>query len=325
LNERAGRLVDALCADAEALRVTVIRDKSTAGATLVDCGVNTRGSLEAGVRLAEICMSGLGRVDVCHRVGDIWDGPAVAVRTDAPVAACLASQYAGWQFLHEGYFAMGSGPMRAMAAKETLFERIGHTEQATRAVGVLEAAKLPGAGTIQHIAGEVGVAAQRLALLVAPTASIAGTVQIVARSVETTLHKLFELDFDVSRVVSAFGVAPQPPVAADDLTGVGRTNDAILYGGKVTLWLAGGSHGNLTGEKLSDDEITEIGPQVPSSESADHGEPFAKIFRRYDGDFYKIDPHLFSPAEVALVNLDSGHAFHYGTCLPEIFRDWWAN
>ena len=348
LNELAGQLVDAVCDEAETLRVAVKCDESTAGATLIDFGVETRGSLEPGVRLAEVCMSGLGRVDLCHGVDNVWDGPAVVVRTHSPVAACLASQYAGWQILHQGYFAMGSGPMRAMATKEELFERIGHTERADRAVGVLEAAKLPGADVIRHIAGEVGVAADRLALCVAPTASIAGTVQIVARSIETTLHKLFELGFDVSQVVSGFGVAPLPPVAADDMVGIGRTNDAILYGGKVTLWLAGGrktpspedggggheeadtqlasSQGgdHDSDAPLTDEEVVAIGPQVPSSASADHGDSFAEIFKRYDGDFYKIDPHLFSPAEVTLVNLDTGRAFRYGECLPEVFRDWRA-
>ncbi|MEZ6071446.1 MAG: methenyltetrahydromethanopterin cyclohydrolase [Pirellulales bacterium] len=333
LNDRAAELVDAMTARAGMLGVAVTRDASTAGATLVDCGVRSLGGLEAGVRLAEVCMAGLGRVDVCHGVAGLWDGPALSVRVDAPLAGCLASQYAGWQVARDDYFAMGSGPMRAMAGKEDLFARIGQTENAAQAVGVLEAAKLPPAETILYLADAIGLPPDRLALLVAPTASIAGTVQVVARSVETAMHKLFELGFDVSQVVSGFGIAPLPPVAADDLVGIGRTNDAILYGGKVTLWLAGGGKALATepspedssrgtDAKLSDEEIAAIGPQVPSSASSDHGQPFAEIFRRYNGDFYQIDPHLFSPAEITLVNLDTGRAFHYGSCLPEVFDDW---
>jgi methenyltetrahydromethanopterin cyclohydrolase len=138
-------------------------------------------------------------------------------------------------------------------------------------------------------------------LLVAPTASLAGGLQIVARSVETALHKLHTLDFDLSRVVSAYGVAPMPPIAKDDLGAIGRTNDAILYGAKVILWVEG-----------DDDSLLEVGPRVPSSASHDHGEPFATIFARYNHDFYAVDPHLFSPAEVVFHNVETGRVHGFG-------------
>jgi len=144
---------------------------------------------------------------------------------------------------------------------------------------------------------------------VARTASLAGTVQVVARSVETCLHKLHELGFDLARVQSGYGVAPLPPVAADDLTGIGRTNDAVLYGGSVTLWVRG-----------DDDLLTTIGPRVPSSSSADHGQPFAAIFEKYGRDFYKIDPLLFSPAEVTFINLDTGRTHRFGELRPDVIR-----
>jgi methenyltetrahydromethanopterin cyclohydrolase len=134
-------------------------------------------------------------------------------------------------------------------------------------------------------------------------------VQVVARTVETALHKLHELGFDLKKVASGFGVAPLPPIAADDLVGIGRTNDAVLYGGRVTLWV-----------RASDDELMELGPKIPSSASADHGRPFAEIFAAYDHDFYKIDPHLFSPAEVTLVNLATGNTHRFGSPAPAILR-----
>ncbi len=146
-----------------------------------------------------------------------------------------------------------------------------------------------------------------MTLLVAPTASVAGGLQVVARSVETALHKLHELKFDVRRVVSAFGTAPLPPVAKNDLAAIGRTNDAILYGARVVLYVTG-----------DDDTLRDIGPRVPSSSSADHGEPFANIFARYDYDFYKVDPHLFSPAEIVFQNVESGRAFAFGKVEPGV-------
>jgi methenyltetrahydromethanopterin cyclohydrolase len=157
------------------------------------------------------------------------------------------------------------------------------------------------------VAEMCGLASDRLTLLVAPTASQAGTVQIVARSVETALHKLLELGYDVRRVESGLGIAPLPPVAGDDLAAIGRTNDAILYGAEVTLWV-----------RDSDDALAAVGPQVPSCASADHGRTFAEIFADYGHDFYKIDPLLFSPAVVTLINLSSGRVHRFGRLEPEL-------
>ena len=141
----------------------------------------------------------------------------------------------------------------------------------------------------------------------APTASLAGTVQVVARSLETALHKLHELGFDLSRVQSGSGTAPLPPVAGEDLAGIGRTNDAILYGGEATLWVTG-----------DDQSIEQLGAQTPSSSSEDYGRPFIEIFRQYDNDFYKIDPHLFSPAIININNLETGSYFRYGKFNVEV-------
>jgi methenyltetrahydromethanopterin cyclohydrolase len=219
----------------------------------------------------------------------------------------MASQYAGWQIAEGKFFAMASGPMRAAARKELLFEQLGYEEQADRVVGVLETSKLPPDDVCEKIARQCSVAPRDLTLLVARTASLAGTIQVVARSVETALHKMHELGYNLKKILSGFGSAPLPPVAADDLAGIGRTNDAILYGGEVTLWI-----------RDDDAVLSEIGPKIPSSASRDFGEPFAAIFERYGRDFYKIDPLLFSPAVVTLMNLKSGRTFRYGELRPDV-------
>jgi methenyltetrahydromethanopterin cyclohydrolase len=304
LNQRAAALCEGLIARAGMLGADV---HDVGGATLIDLGLNARGGLEAGLALAEVCMSGLGRVSVVAADPTVWQGPAVAVQTDHPIAACLASQYAGWQIAKDKFFAMGSGPMRAAAGKEAIFDQIGFKERPDVAVGVLETGKLPPADVVAELAEACGVEPAKSTLLAARTASQAGTVQIVARTVETALHKLHELGFDLTRIESGWGVAPLPPPAADDLGGIGRTNDAILYGALVTLWVRG-----------DDASLETVGPRVPSSASPDHGEPFARIFERYDRDFYKIDPLLFSPAVVTLANLDTGRSFRFGRQLPDV-------
>jgi methenyltetrahydromethanopterin cyclohydrolase len=143
---------------------------------------------------------------------------------------------------------------------------------------------------------------------------LAGGVQIVARSVETALHKLAELKFDLSRIVSAYGTAPLPPVAANDLAAIGRTNDAVLYGARVVLVVTG-----------DDSSLESVGPFVPSSASRDYGDPFAAIFARYNNDFYAVDPHLFSPAEVVFQNIETGKSYTFGAVNPAVLARSFAN
>ncbi|MEX0978628.1 MAG: methenyltetrahydromethanopterin cyclohydrolase [Pirellulales bacterium] len=308
LNLRAAERCDRLAHDRDALGVGV--STSASGTRLIDCGVSVSGGLEAGRRLAEICMAGLGRVQFVPSNLEFTSGLAVLTSTDQPVAACMAAQYAGWQIASGKYFAIGSGPMRAAAAKEPLFEKIGCTEKPEVAVGILETRTVPPDELCRDLAGQCGVKPDKLTLLLAPTASLAGGVQIVARTVETALHKLVELEFDLQRVASGFGTAPLPPVSADDVAAIGRTNDAILYGGEVTLYVRG-----------DDESLEAIGPRVPSGASSDHGQPFLTIFERYHRDFYQIDPHLFSPATVTFSNLDTGHTFSFGHTLPRVIHE----
>jgi len=305
MNERANRVADELEREAGRFRVAVSR---VGGARVIDCGGAVTGSLAAGLLMARACLADLGDVTYVPCPIDEVGGPAVQVTTDDPVRACLASQYAGWQVQVEKFFAMGSGPMRALAAREEVFKHIPGKEEAQVAVGVLETRKHPTEEVIASIVAKLPPTAESLTLLVAPAASLAGTVQVVARSIETALHKLHELKFDVTQVVSAYGVAPLPPVSPDELAAIGRTNDAILYGAKVTLWV-----------RADDEILAALGPKVPSNASKDHGAPFAEVFARY-GDFYKIDPLLFSPAEVEFRNLKTGTCHRFGRVEPGLVR-----
>lgn len=306
LNERAAALAARIAGDPDTYRVAVHK---TAAATVIDCGVKQPGGLEAGILLTRCCMSDLAQISIVPGDADSAGLSRVVVRTDHPVAACLWSQYAGWQISVGKYFAMGSGPMRAVAKTEPLFKQFAVPERATKIVGILETSKLPDESVVRWISEKSKIAPENVVLLTAKTASQAGTLQVVARSVETALHKLFELKFDVTRIESGLGSAPLAPVAADDLTAIGRTNDAILYGGRVTLWVRG-----------DDESIERIGPLVPSSSSHSYGKPFLELFEDAGRDFYKIDPLLFSPAEIVFHNLDTGRVFHFGAMRPVVLR-----
>jgi methenyltetrahydromethanopterin cyclohydrolase len=300
------RLADHMAANAQALRIAV---QTTAGARVLDCGVQAEGGLAAGLALARICLAGQAEVSLVP--GDFDGVPCaqVQVMTDNPVVACMASQYAGWQVQAGKFFAMGSGPMRAAYGKEELFDHVPGREAAPVAVGVLETRKLPDDAVIDFLAERLQLPPARITLLAAPTYSMAGTMQVVARSLETALHKLHELKFDLAQVASGFGTAPLAPVAGDWLSAIGRTNDAILYGGRVVVWV-----------RADDAQLADIGPKVPSSASPDYGEPFAQIFARYEQDFYKIDPMLFSPAQIVFHNLKTGRAHAFGQVAPDVLR-----
>jgi methenyltetrahydromethanopterin cyclohydrolase len=308
MNERAWALTDRWIERAAELRVAAHR--LAGGARVVDAGANVPGGFAAGRALAELCMGGLGHVEFASLTiaGTVW--PGVHVWTDHPAESCMASQYAGWAIDTAGYFAMGSGPLRAKARVEReLFAKLGYAEDATRGVLVLEGRTLPTDDVAAWVAGKAGVLPDAITFAVAPTASLAGGVQIVARVLETGLHKMDTIGFDVTRVVSAMGTAPLPPTARSDIRAIGRTNDCILYGGQAHYTV-----------RAEDDELAELADRLPASASADYGTPFYDIFKRYDNDFYKIDPMLFSPAEVWLSSATSGRTFHAGRLDADVLR-----
>jgi len=303
LNERAAKYSEHLLSDAATLGVAV---SNVAGARVVDCGVNVPGGLPAGLAVAKVCLADLAEVSL-QLGGTTW--MRVHVATWHPVAACLASQYAGWKVQEGKWFGMGSGPMRAAYGREPLFDDIGHRERAERVVGVLEARKLPGEDVVLQLADKLALPPVNLTLWVAPTSSTAGSLQIVARSVETALHKLHELKFDLRTIEYAWGMAPLPPKTDDDLVALGWTNDAILYEGFVHLKV-----------NADDDVIAAIGPRVPSNASPEYGTPFGELFKKAAYDFYKLDPHLFAPAEISIHNVRTDRSFHFGRAAEDVVR-----
>src|SRR4051794_14734860 len=299
VNDRAAELADGLAADADALRIAV--KTLSGGARVIDCGSAVAGGLEAGRRFAEITMGGLGAISFAEGVlAGRWF-PGLTLVTDPPALACLGAQYAGWQIKRDDYFAMASGPGRALIRAEDLYDDLDVDEQASRAALAPATRDEPPHHLAASVAERAGVKPGDLTLLFAPTASLAGGVQVAARVVETALHKLHEIDFDVRRIVSGFGTCPLPPVAKSDPEAIGRTNDAVLYGGRVELTV-----------DAPDDELEGIVERVPSSASDDYGEPFGTVLEKAEWDFYKIDPLLFSPAEVRLVSVGSGRSFQAG-------------
>lgn len=303
VNERAAKLVAQLVADAAALRIGVGRGEL--GETLIDSGSRNLGSIAAGLRIAEICAGGLAEVRLAPSISTPRWPWTILVQSSQPVIACLASQYAGWRLsLKEGgssFFALGSGPARALARREPLFEQLTYADSAATATLVIEGDRAPPAKIVAEVAQNCRVKPENLTIIFTPTQSLAGGTQIVARSLEVALHKAHELHFPLERVVEGIGAAPLCPPHPDFVTAMGRTNDAIIFAGEVHLFVTGpASEANALASKLS------------SRASRDYGRPFAEIFKAVKGDFYAIDPMLFSPAKITVTALETGESFQSG-------------
>lgn len=280
------------------------------GAEVFDFGVGSPGSIAGGLLLAELCLADLASVTLRAGKGTEEPWPGVEVHTSHPLQACMASQYAGWPVSANSYFAMGSGPARIARQREPFFGQYPFAEQVDEAWLVLEAGQLPDAAAVRLIADESRLPPAALKIAVARTASLPGTLQVVARSIETTMHKLFELGFDLRVVRAALGSCPFPPIGRDDLQSIGWTNDAILYGSQVWLWVDCGQ-----------EAMEAVAGQLPSCASSDYGRPFAEIFERYGRDFYAIDRLLFSPAHVTMHNLRTGRSVVTGSLRPDLLRE----
>ncbi|WP_018508077.1 methenyltetrahydromethanopterin cyclohydrolase [Thiobacillus thioparus] len=303
VNQLAAPLVEYLVDHAAELRLAVSRQAN--GVRIVDAGIQATGGIEAGRRIAEICLGGLGRVTLVPAAAQAAWPWELSVSTAQPVLACLGSQYAGWSLSHGegkgGFFALGSGPGRALAGKEELFAELAYRDRADSACLVLETGKIPPLPLLDKIAGQCDVSPDRLTLILTPTTSLAGSVQVVARVLEVALHKAHFLGFPLDHIVDGMGTAPVCPPSPDFLTAMGRTNDAILFGGRVQLFVAG--------EETAAEALAQ---RMPSEASKDYGQPFAQVFKNAGHDFYKIDPLLFAPAQIIVTSLGTGRSFRAG-------------
>lgn len=299
VNELAKPLVRELIDNHEALRIKVGRFSN--GTLYIDAGIHCVGGLEAGRIISETCMGGLGKVTLFHAMA-ISDWPlSLHVHTSHPVLACLASQYAGWSLSHEKFHALGSGPGRAIALKEPLFEELNYRDECDTAIFILEVDRLPPVELIDKIAETCKLPPAALTFIFTPARSIAGCVQVIARVLEVAIHKINELGFPLDDLLDGSASAPLSPPILDIIKAMGRANDAILFASKVHLFVKGE---DAAAEKLA--------LELPSSASRDYGKPFAQIFEDHGNNFFDIDPMLFSPAYIIVTAVESGNTFRGG-------------
>jgi len=301
VNRLAWKLVEKLLANPDVYRVNV--EKTESGTTVVDAGIQAKGGFQAGKLITEICMGGCGKAEITRRnYGDL-ELPSILVYTDHPVIATLGSQYAGWQINERGCFAIGSGPARALAQKpKEIYAEIGYRDDFDRAVVVLETDKRPPENVTERFSKDCKVSPEQLVIILTPTTSLVGAIQVSGRIVETGIHKLRKLGLDPNVIQFAWGCAPIPPVHPKFAEAMARTNDAILYGG-ISYYAV---------EYDDEEELKQIVKKAPSMASEAYGKPFIEIFKEAKYDFYKIDPGLFAPAVLIINNIRTGNTFQSG-------------
>ena len=304
VNLEAKKTVDLMIRKADELNLAV--DVLNNGSTIIDAGVNVTGSFKAGELYTKVCLGGLADVGISIP-GDLSENfalPSVKIKTDFPAISTLGSQKAGWSVSVEDFFALGSGPARALALKPAeTYKEIGYKDEADLAILTLEADRLPGVDVTEVIASESNVSPENVYVLVAPTSSLVGSIQISGRVVENGTYKMLEfLHFDVNKVKHAAGIAPIAPVDPDGLKAMGKTNDAVLFGGRTYYYI----------ESEEGDDVKSMAEKLPSSASAGYGKPFFDVFKEAEFDFYKIDKGMFAPAEVVINDLRTGEIFRTG-------------
>lgn len=299
INKEANFLVQQLKKNSIKLGLKVY--KGPLNSEIIDAGINCSGSIEAGIKIAEICMGGLGNVSVSPEFGFSSAFKNISVHASNPVLACLASQYAGWSLNHEKFFSLGSGPARCLAQKEEIFKELNYKDESSLTSIVLEVGETPPKEIVSKISNDCKISSENITFILTPTTSICGTIQVVSRVLEVAIHKIHELNFPLDKILYGFATAPIPPVSNDFISGMGRTNDAIIYGGKVSICIDG-----------EEDKIKKLSKDLPSSNSKDFGKPFKKIFLDYNKDFYKIDGSLFSPACVLINSKKTGMSYTNG-------------
>ena len=316
VNEHSQKLVESLVNNSSELGLRVFYDD--VGVRILDAGINTKGSIAAGLKIAKICMGGLGSVVHSTDINMPWH-TWLCVTSASPVLACLGSQYAGWslsatkeQTGNKPFFCLGSGPARSLARREEIFKEINYFDENTTGVLVMEVDDTPPKCITEKILKDCNLSPKNLTIILTPTQSLSGTTQVVSRVLEVALHKAHTLGFDLKNIVEGIASAPLPSPGQNFISAMGRTNDAILYGGTVHLWVTG-----------KDENAEKLTNELPSTNSNDYGESFETIFKKVDYDFYKIDPHLFAPANVWVSSLESGKTWHAGNLNFDLLIKQW--
>ncbi|MEM1900985.1 MAG: methenyltetrahydromethanopterin cyclohydrolase [Candidatus Nezhaarchaeales archaeon] len=308
VNRLAMRIVQELMDEQEEYKVKV--EKLACGATVIDTGLEALGGYLAGIKLTEICLGGLAKCWLIYQAYGGLELPAIVVATDHPAVSLLGCQLAGWMVRVGDFFAPSSGPARALALKpKKVFEKIGYKDVHNEAVIVMETTKKPTDEVAKKVADECKVSPQNLYIVLTTTASMAGSVQVSGRVVETGLYRLEYLGLDPNKVIFASGSAPVMPPHPDVGVSTAREEDALLYGG-VGCYII----------DEEDSKLMEYVTKAPATAWPDYGKTSYEALKAVNFDWSKLDPSFFTIGKFVVTSKRSGNTYIGGKIEPEILR-----
>ena len=312
INREAMKVVREILANADALGAGV--ETLPNGATVIDMGLEHKGGWRAARLYTLVTIGGLGEVSYEPFVTGSHMLSAVRVMIDHPVEGCVASQIAGWRLEEAGkeHAAILAGPGRALnrTNPDHYLDWVRYRDDHHESVVAIQTSEKVPAEMASLIAESCRVQPSDLYILIAPNRSLVCAVQVAARIVEQTLHRMAEEGFDLENVRYATGFGVVPPLIDDDLISMGRINDSLLYGGISNIHVDG-----------TDEECSALAERVVSQASSAYGRPFVEIYEAADRDFYNIPIDLHSPAEVHINNLTTGRTFSAGRINHEVLEE----
>ena len=309
VNKEAYKVLKDLLDEPERYKVKI--KKLPSGATVVDTGIAVKGCLEAGLKIVEIVMGGLGRASITNLDFDGLVLPVVNVYTDWPAVSLLGCQLAGWGIKVGDFSAMASGPGRALSLKpKKVFEKIGYKDESDIAILLLETEKYPDDNVALEISKKCGVNPENLYLILTTTVSIAGSVQVSGRIVETGLYRLDYLGFDPKKAICGSGFAPIMPIHPDSGVTLAREEDALIYGGATFFAV----------EYDNDEELEKLMDKTPATVSKDYGRTSYEVLKEVNFDWSKLDPAFFAPGYISVTNVKTGKTFSRGKINSEVIK-----
>ncbi|MHA1243561.1 MAG: methenyltetrahydromethanopterin cyclohydrolase [Candidatus Heimdallarchaeota archaeon] len=274
-------------------------------ATIIDCGIDAKGSVAAGLLFIKISLGGLASVNLDYPVTENEHTMiAVSVETSYPVLSTLGCQAASWNVNKDEFFGMVCGPGRALAQKPSkIYKLLEYKDSSDTAILCIESDKLPTPKVIDYLAEKCNVEKKNLKILMIKTNCLVEYLQMAARAIEIGVFRLVEqLGFSKEKVQHAIGSGLVPPLSDDANISNDRVNNALIYGTRLYLVV----------KSTPEDNLEELIEKIPSNSSSSYGKKFLELFEAAGKDFGKMDLSILAPSEVIINDIRTGKLYQKG-------------
>ncbi len=305
VNQKARKIIHYMIENKELMNIEV--HELSNGATVIDTGLNCPGSWAAARFLVEATLGGLGQVQYSTMELEGLELPQVEIYVDQPAIACLSCQLSGWPLPEAknqaGIVPLISGPARAVVCKDRFAQVVDYQDHSPEVVAAIQDNVLPDEKLTQLIATECKVDPRGVFILLAPTGSLVGSINVVARTLETAIWRLHTLGLDIKKTYSAWGKAPLPPVTKDEYQAMIRTNVYTYYGGTAAFFI-----------EEDDEKIERIIKEIPLSPrtTRNYGRSFSELLDEAGGNIFNVTDFVHNVTKIIMHNSKTGSTFQEG-------------